>query len=227
MIVSHRYKFIFIKTEKTAGTSVEIALSKYLGESDVITPVSSADEEVRTVLGGHAPCNYAIPFRNYKLIDWLCLFRSRERFRFFSHTSAELIKRHVGKHVWESYFKFCFERNPWDTVVSFYYWRHPTEPRPTISEFIRGGEVNELRGSALYTLNGQIAVDRVCRFERLDQEMEDLASILALPETPALPRTKSTYRNRRMSYREVLGERERQKIEQLYAREIAWFNYEW
>ena len=42
MIVSHKYKFIFIKTRKTAGTSIEYNLSKYLGKEDIITPSSEA-----------------------------------------------------------------------------------------------------------------------------------------------------------------------------------------
>ena len=43
MIVSHKYKFIFIKTRKTAGTSIEYNLSKYLGKEDIITPTSEAN----------------------------------------------------------------------------------------------------------------------------------------------------------------------------------------
>jgi hypothetical protein len=31
MIVSHRYRYIFIKTKKTTGTSIEIALSRHCG----------------------------------------------------------------------------------------------------------------------------------------------------------------------------------------------------
>ena len=39
MIISHKYKFIFIKPEKTAGSSLEIALSKYCDHNDIITTI--------------------------------------------------------------------------------------------------------------------------------------------------------------------------------------------
>ena len=38
MIISHKHKFIFIKTRKTAGTTIEYNLSKYLGSEDIIAP---------------------------------------------------------------------------------------------------------------------------------------------------------------------------------------------
>jgi hypothetical protein len=37
MIISHKHKFIFIKTRKTAGSSIEHYLSKYLGPDDICT----------------------------------------------------------------------------------------------------------------------------------------------------------------------------------------------
>ena len=37
MIISHKHKFIFIKTVKTAGTSIDIALSKICEPQDIIT----------------------------------------------------------------------------------------------------------------------------------------------------------------------------------------------
>ena len=40
MIISHRHRFIFVRTEKTAGSSVEQALAEVCGPEDVITGVA-------------------------------------------------------------------------------------------------------------------------------------------------------------------------------------------
>jgi len=37
VIASHRHRFVFVKTRKTAGTSLEIALSRHCGPDDVVT----------------------------------------------------------------------------------------------------------------------------------------------------------------------------------------------
>ena len=51
MIISHTHKFIFIKTVKTAGTSIEGFLSQHCGPEDVLTPIFPPIE-------GHEPRNY-------------------------------------------------------------------------------------------------------------------------------------------------------------------------
>ena len=42
-----RAQFIFLKTRKTAGTSIELALSDLCGARDIITPLTETDEALR------------------------------------------------------------------------------------------------------------------------------------------------------------------------------------
>ncbi len=61
-VISFQHRFVFIKTQKTAGTSIEIDLARHLGPEAVVTPVKPAVEghearhDVRAgrVLSAHA-----------------------------------------------------------------------------------------------------------------------------------------------------------------------------
>src|SRR3954451_7963965 len=98
-----------MKTRKTAGTSVEIALSRVCGDADVITPVTPDDELLRRGRGGRGPQNYESP-------------PSPER-KAFNPTPVSMVRKILGRQRFESYSSFAIERNPWDAVVSPYHWR--------------------------------------------------------------------------------------------------------
>ncbi len=227
MIISHKHKFIFVKTEKTAGTSVEIALSKYCGPDDVITPITPKDEARRRELGYPGPQNWRVPWGRHSGREQLAAVLRGRRLRYFNHASAKYIRKHIRGSQWRDYYTFCFERNPWDKAISWYYWIHRHEPRPSLSEFIQSGGANAVRGFELYTDHAEIIVDQVFRFEELDSAMETLRERIGLPETPTLVRAKGGHRKDTRSYREILTPADRDKIAKVFAREIAYFGYEW
>ena len=228
MILSHEHKFIFIRTKKTAGTSVELALSKYCGPDDIITPDTPKDEELRGQLGHPGPQHYLLPLRRYTASDWARLLLKRKRLAFYDHMSAAEVRRLTGEETWNGYFKFCFERNPWDKVVSLYWWKRRKRPLPPISEFLRTGRAAQLagpNGCGLYMIDGQVAVDRVCMYERLHEEMEYIARRLSLPEVPQLPRAKADFRKDKRHYRQILSEADRALVAEIFAKEIELFGY--
>src|SRR5688572_28246498 len=111
MIISHKHKFIFLKTNKTAGTSVEIALSKICGPDDIITPIVPEDEQVRTELGYRGPQHCYAPLSDYTFWDRVKLFvKGKKKLKYYHHISAREVKALIGEEVWNSYYKFCFER---------------------------------------------------------------------------------------------------------------------
>jgi len=133
----------------------------------------------------------------------------------------------VAPETWDGYFKFCIERNPWDRVISSYFWKNKQEPRPTILEWLENGGhmILQKRGRELYTIDGDIVADRIVRFENLNGDLEEIRLKLGLPEPLDLPHAKSGTRKDKRHYREILGEKERRIIERDFAFEINRFGY--
>ncbi len=77
----------------------------------------------------------------------------------------------------------------------------------------------------MYTIDNKIAVDQICFYENMDNDLRQVSSRLSLPEELILPQAKSSYRKDRGDYRKVLSSREKEKISNLFAEEIALFGY--
>ncbi len=229
VIISHSHRFIFLKTNKTAGTSVEIALSKFCDDRDVLTPFNATDEALRQELGTRRAQNYQANLREYSPADWAArLLRGEKRLRFYNHIPASLVQSRVSGDVWSTYYKFCIERNPWDRVVSSYFWRNKVEPRPSLSEWLDNGghKILKQNGQNLYCIDDKIVVDRVLRFENLAEDLEEVRQSLGLRQPLEMPRAKGDFRKDRRHYREILTPVERDRIASDFAFEIATFGYE-
>lgn len=228
MIVNHKHKFIFLKTRKTAGTSIEIALSQWCNDpDDIITPISPEDEIMRQQLGYRGPQNYNIPLRSYRLSDWLRLFKNRHSICFFNHAPAWYVRRYLGKAIWDSYFKFCFERNPFDKAISRYFWITQKKDLSGLEYFLEAAPPNLLSDWDIYTIDDNIAVDFVGHYENLAEDMETVTKKIGLSMELKLPQAKANYRKDRRHYSKIINLKSQFLIEQTCAAEIAMFSYRW
>jgi len=227
MILSHKYKFIFIKTAKTAGTSIEVFLSQHCGPEDIVTPIAPP-------VAGHQPRNYEgfinpipeILQRPGKIFSALRhSITSREKF--YNHMPASEVRRRVSVDVWNGYFKFCVERNPWDKVLSHYHMHAAREGRAlSLDEYLARGRfpINDFR----YTdrLGGKIVVDRILRYENLLAELGEIFAQLNIPFDGKLGiAAKSEYRTDRRPYQEVFTDEQRRIVEKAFAKEIKLHGY--
>lgn len=224
MIISHKHKFIFIKTRKTAGTSIEISLSRYCGPEDVLTPLWPPEDEQARRRFGKRDQNWWKPVPEWSAVDVRRLLKKRKWPRsFWNHIPAWKVRQCVGAEIWDSYFKFCFERNPWEKTLSYYFHKGQLD-HDSLDDFLRRGEFKQYN-YPLYSASGEVIVDRVCRFETLAEDLADVCDRIGLDFDGWLPKAKSKARGDRRPYWKILTEKQMDLIQERLAEEVELLDY--
>ena len=111
MIVSYSRRFIFIRTRKVASTSVEIFLSQFCSEEDIITPLAPGEETLRHNI---QPRNFRIAgcgrARILRIFGELVGRPAIGHGGFYNHMPAREIRRLIGDKVWNDCYKISIER---------------------------------------------------------------------------------------------------------------------
>ena len=189
MIINHKYKFIFFKSKKVGGTSMEIALSKFTTDNDIVTRIMKDEEEA---LRGNLGLN------------------NRNANGLVNHSSAaDLLKfleapQYKDKDIFNSYFKFTIIREPVDLFISRYFFQKETSinnPVPdNINDWIKMLKDRRSYGKnnvseenwRIYSLNDKLIIDDFITYSKYSgpgsQMYEDCTRIsekLKLPENLA------------------------------------------
>jgi hypothetical protein len=216
MLVSHRMRFIYLKTQKTGGTSVESYFEPYCMPPGIWRESHAREEHVSA--------------------DGIVGFRGLERGEgvvWFNHMGPGLIRRRLGWWKWRRYFKFCVVRNPYDKEISaFFYNRRRTLGADGGGEDLRQSflsyleRANPVCDDTFYLFKGRFALDAVVRYERLHEDLEAVCRRLRLPWEPErLPRFKAGIRPADATAASLYSEAARAIVERHHADSIARFGY--
>lgn len=226
MVISHEYRFIFLKTYKTGGTSVEVHLSKVCGEGDVLTPIWP---HVETHRARHHKGLWN-PFP--ELLDRTDRHTARKLVdlaradRFYNHIPATTLRHRVPRRIWNSYFKFCVERNPWDKTLSHYWMvRERTGGSMSFAEYLGRGDF--CQNHPIYCdRDGGLMVDQVLRYESMSEDMGKVFARLGVPFDGSFGvQAKGEHRKDRAPYRERFLPDQRDIVARAFSREIAMHGY--
>lgn len=229
MILSHAHRFIYIKTYKTGSTSIEAALSGICGPEDVIT---QASEELRGVRQKPAQ-NFRLEHPSVPKRPLLkrLLGRPERHYHpsvgYYEHMPAWRVRTYVGEDVWRRYYKFTFERNPWDRQVSWYHYKTKNvaeRTKPCFDAFNADRRRAFVENWSLYTFDGVPGLDFVGRYESLDSDFAQVLSELGLVGQVELPRA-NVSKTRGAHYRSYYTDASRALVADWYAPEIAHFGY--
>lgn len=237
-IISHTHRMIFLRTRKTASTSIEYALLPHLSPHDFISTSKGAEPldhpwwrtTNRTTRLANEP----------ELKEKLARFRRLRRFGIYLHEPARGVRRAVRPAVWNEYIKIAVERHPYDRVISMWQWRtRQHEQRPSIDRFLRFLEQEKQaavdwrgRGSKwqlysnwpIYAIGDEVVADQLIRWEDLAVELPKILAELGI-HSIQLGRHKARNRDPEATL-DLLDDEARERIYRLYQREFETLGYE-
>lgn len=254
MIISHKYRFIFIHCRKVAGSAIKTTLWPYLGADDIM--IGSLDEVLQR--GGslnraarHAMWHPRSLNVTRKMIQERWLHGETDRYRNLVNTAVKARYRRLlfrnpvhppaGKvksmfpYEWENYFKFCFVRNPYEQALSEYSHQRRNSGR----EFEFGYFLKALAGDVedrsitpsglisnwpLYTIDDEIAVDYIGRYQSLEEDFAWLCERLGIPHRGRLLEEKVEKQGRNKELRDWYDPEYVGLVRNLYKEEIAYFS---
>ena len=215
MLLSLRHNFLFVHIAKTGGTSVRAAL---------------------------APLRWRDP---YYWAAFLCSRLShvtghRIGVKLPRHAKAVAAREMLPHDLFERLFKFAFVRNPWDLQVSSFH--HIRRERPQLlgphqdfESFLRYkldperphqyhiDTSIELQSDYLIDLHGQVIVDFVGRYERLESDYAEACRRIGIKGPPLPHRRRAADRDR--DYRRYYSEATSELVAIHFRRDIELLGY--
>jgi hypothetical protein len=241
MIVSYQHNFIFIKTRKTAGTSIEYGLGPLCGHNDIVAPIGPREDIDRAKTTGVVPRNFVRDVRLEKRYLRSVLKGRRKLLRAFwdelrvdgfdsandlictSHATAAQIKLWTND-FWDGAFRFASERHPYEKAVSYAHFRKNSDGKTAsdhLDDTIRYHSLG-YTGYPQYMIGGKVVVDDFVRHDSLQEDMVRICSRLAVA-IPDLPRRRSGTRTDRRDATEILTRQQKDFIYEACAPEFEIF----
>jgi chondroitin 4-sulfotransferase 11 len=140
--------------------------------------------------------------------------------------------KNQNSDIWDDYFKFTIVRNPWDLMVSWWKWRMRNK-KTTFPGFIKN-QKNLIPGNEylkpgltyfdFISDGNNILVDKICRFENLQEDFDDVCKEIGI-----IPQQKLPHKNemKRTHYSDYYDDKIRKRVADKFKKDIEYFNYEY
>lgn len=204
-----------------------MALGPLCGPEDIVTPMES-NACTGIPRNFHAETMLGRIYAKSRMFR-KCLSRDSELISpwYFEHMAASRVRQLVGEEVWGGYHKFCFERNPWDKVVSYYNWKKYGQGRamPEFKTWVMEKTHRLPLDARLYFDGEDCLMDEVLEYGEFLRGFADLCGRLGIPYDGKMPREKTNITGAKVDYRKFYDEETRAKVADEFRREVGLMGY--
>lgn len=146
---------------------------------------------------------------------------------YYEHMPAWRVRQQIGEEIWNSYHKFCFERNPWAKVVSYFNWKRLGQRRslPGFRDYVLNKTHRLPMDARLYFDGDTCLMDEVVDYSDFKTGFANICSRLGVPYGGSMPREKTNITEKPVDYREFYDEETKAKVAEVFAREIKLMGY--
>lgn len=219
VLFSHKHRFIFLKTKKTASTSVEMFFEPFCLPEGMAPGAEYRDEYI-------GPTGIVGSRRGREL---------REKAKWPQHLRASSVLRRAGLLTFARYFKFVTVRNPYTRTLAAFrytYFRSPErianmpfdEHFEKFNSWLDANYVQK-QDRRMYLIAGIPVANAYNRYENMREDIMAVCDRLGLPcDLERLPHTKKMPPPER-HYLDYYSAENRARIAKTYAWEIRKFGY--
>lgn len=244
MLISHKYKFIFFKSLKTASTSTFTFFTPYCLPKNLAQTFDYDERPQKKHLGFYE--EGIVGNKN-----------AIKNIRHVKPKEVKIITDKINPSIWNDYFKFVNIRNPWDMVVSRYFFnknycnlkKNKTEENNAEEIEINTEEINDkeisfykfvkkiyerfISGNEkvtrrdLYTLEEKYFCNFHIRYENIKEDIKEVCYNCNINnfEIEKLKNFNSEFRPKKNDYRLMYNETTKKLINEMYLIDIEKFKY--
>ncbi len=209
LVISKKNKLIFFHIPKNAGTSVSSALLK--NESYYYPWVITSKI-----------------LRKFKKTDNFFFDNLQKKIHLFSsHETVKKIEAEISAEIFDNFFKFAVVRNPYSRFVSRYNYLKLTNnlKEYNFTDFLKNhvkkSLITDKQYKFLLNKNNKIGVDKILKFENINEEIFQLSNNINLNPTKFQKLNVSTKDN----YRDYYDDNTKKIVEDFCKEDLEFFNY--
>tara|TARA_R110001632_G_scaffold96504_1_gene202879 strand:+ start:8187 stop:8822 length:636 start_codon:yes stop_codon:yes gene_type:complete len=207
VLISHEYKFIYLKTFKTCSSST------YQFFAQFIKPGINTQKE-----------SY---FGEKGIVG--CCKEVRNPEKYGQHITALDVKRKLGDEIFNSYFKFTIIRNPYDKLVSRFNHDGGFRKFKTFKDYYTNFQPHKHttfeENWKVYTINDNPVVDDYIMFENLVSDYNKIIKKIGIKKNIIYKDIPKIRVNEKLNYRKFYNRENIEDVTKGMKKEIDFFNY--